>query len=156
MQMHTYRRELVDFDAPDASGAVCAGHRAVDRRRSAGAALVDVRDELPERRERGQRVLIVVEYCYVQEADSVIEPDGKVTQSCGLLFGELGEHRLDQLFVLVGGLRAGGVADNGGLAHDVFPRGWIERIWLLRALWVSSASPSSSSSGGRHMPKRPR
>lgn len=30
------------------------------------------------------------------------------------------------------------------------------RIWLLRVSCVSSARPSSSSSGGRYMPKRPR
>ena len=36
------------------------------------------------------------------------------------------------------------------------PRGQIPRILLLRVSWVSSARPSSSSSGGRYIPKRPR
>ena len=36
------------------------------------------------------------------------------------------------------------------------PAHGLARILLLRASWVTSARPSSSSSGGRYMPKRPR
>src|SRR5580658_2526448 len=136
--------------------AVCAYYRPGGRRRPVGAALVDGRDELAERGEGGQRVVVAFHDRYVHEADSVIEPDGDVVESLGLLLGKLGEHGLDQLFVLVGGPGAGGVADDGGVAHQVFPCSRIDRIWLLRGSWVSSARPSSSSSGGRYMPNRPR
>lgn len=77
--------------------------RPAGRCRPAGAALVDGRDKLTERGERGQRIVIVVDHGYAYEAGSVIEPDGNVAEPVGLLFGELGEHGLDQLFVLVGG-----------------------------------------------------
>jgi hypothetical protein len=65
--------------------------------------------------------VIVVEHGYVYEAGSVIEPDGNVAEPVRLLLSELGEHGLDQLFVLAGGAGLGGVADDGGLAHHVFP-----------------------------------
>ena len=40
----------------------------------------------------------------MDEADSVIEPDGNIAEPFGHLLGELDEHGLDQLFVLAGGL----------------------------------------------------
>jgi hypothetical protein len=66
--------------------------------------------------------VIVLVHRYVYEADSVIEPYGNVAEPFGQLFGELGEHGLDQLLVLVGGPGTGGVADDGGVAaHNAFP-----------------------------------
>ena len=78
-------------------------------------------NELAECGKRGQRIVIVFEHRYMHETDSVVEPDGNVAEPVGQLFGELGEHRLDQLFVLVGGSGTSGVADYGGVAHNAFP-----------------------------------
>ena len=85
----------------------------------------------------------------VNERQAVLEPKALVLQAFGLQRVEVGEDRADEAGVLVGALGLGDVADDPRDAHDA-------RTLLLRASWVTSARPSSSSSGGRYIPNRPR
>ena len=92
----------------------------------------------------------------MHEADAIVESDRDIAHAFGSLVGELCENGRDQALVLFCRFGPGRITDHRGFAHHALPFMGIARIRLLRASWVSSAKPSSSRSGGKYIPKRPR
>src|SRR5579871_2388077 len=118
-------------------------------RRALLAATADTGHERLERGERIERVRVALDDGDVHEAVAV-ESEGAVAQALGPLRGQLVEHRSHQPLVLVGGVGSRPVAHDHGAAHGS------ARMRLLRASWVTSASPNASSNGGMYMPNLPR
>ena len=104
----------------------------------------------------GQGIVVAVERDEVHEAHPVVQTEGGVVHAGRALLGKFGEDGLDQPLVLVGMLRMGPVANHPDVLHGRAHGYDTAFIRLLRASWVTSARPSSSSSGGRYMPNRPR
>src|SRR6266699_550769 len=95
--------------------AVAADDGCLRRYRWDVAAVGEVSHERLERRHDPQRIGVgdVVLDPHVDEAHAVLEPKDFVGEAVQLTLVQLGEHRLDELLILLGPLRLGLITQNG-------------------------------------------